>query len=103
MDELQRDLCPSIILTVLHGLAWLIAMPSRRTCHTKGDFHFVDVHVGKRLRKRRQRLGMKFHELAAAAGVSFQQLQKYESAQNRVSTSRLHQLARALGPYRLVF
>jgi len=33
------------------GLASLIAMPPRRTYYSKGEFHFVDVHVGARLRR----------------------------------------------------
>jgi transcriptional regulator with XRE-family HTH domain len=71
-------------------------MPPRRTCTAKGDSHFVDVHVGARLRCRRELLGIKVQQLAATVGVSFQQVQKYESAENRISPSRLYQFARAL-------
>jgi transcriptional regulator with XRE-family HTH domain len=71
--------------------------PPRRICYSKGEFHFVDVHVGARLRQRRELLGIKIQNLAAAAGVSFQQVQKYESAENRISPGRLYQFARALG------
>jgi transcriptional regulator with XRE-family HTH domain len=70
-------------------------MPPSRTCTANGDFHFVDVHVGARLR-RRERLGIKVQQLAALIGVSFQQIQKYESAENRISPSRLYSFARAL-------
>jgi transcriptional regulator with XRE-family HTH domain len=56
-----------------------------------------DVHVGARLRRRRQLLGIKVQQLAAVTGVSFQQIQKYECAQNRISPSRLYSFARTLG------
>ena len=56
----------------------------------------VDIHVGSRLRQRRTLLGMSQEKLAAAFGVSFQQIQKYERGANRVSASRLHQLTRIL-------
>lgn len=57
----------------------------------------VDVHVGKRLRLRRALLGLSQEQLAAAVGVTFQQIQKYERGSNRVSASRLFDIARVLG------
>jgi len=57
----------------------------------------VDVHVGVRIRLRRMLLGMTQAQLGAAVGVTWQQIQKYETAANRVSASRLHGIARALG------
>jgi|SRR6516164_8479444 transcriptional regulator with XRE-family HTH domain len=71
-------------------------MPPRRTCYEKGDFHFVDVHAGTRLRRRGELLGITVQRLAAKAGISFQQIEKYEAAQNRISPSRLYRFARAL-------
>jgi len=56
----------------------------------------VDVHVGSRLRLRRTLLGISQEELAARLGLAFQQVQKYETGANRVSASRLFQLAGAL-------
>ncbi len=56
----------------------------------------VDVHVGSRLRLRRKLLGMTQTDLGDAIGVRFQQVQKYESGKNRVSASRLCDLARVL-------
>jgi transcriptional regulator with XRE-family HTH domain len=56
----------------------------------------VDVMVGRRLRRRRRLLGITQQELAALCGVSFQQVQKYESAYNRVSVAMLWKLAGAL-------
>lgn len=56
----------------------------------------VDVHIGRRLRLRRTVLGMRQDELARSVGITFQQLQKYETGENRVSASRLYQLAEEL-------
>lgn len=57
----------------------------------------IDIHVGKRLRLRRTLLSMSQEQLAAAVGVTFQQIQKYERGSNRVSASRLYDIARVLG------
>lgn len=56
----------------------------------------IDVHIGKRLRARRRQLGLTQIELAAKVCVRFQQIQKYECADNRISAARLWQLAVAL-------
>ncbi|MFN4100146.1 MAG: helix-turn-helix domain-containing protein [Pararhodobacter sp.] len=59
--------------------------------------HPVDVHVGKRIRHRRWMVGMTQQQLADAVGIKFQQIQKYETGMNRVSASRLWDIARTLG------
>ncbi len=56
----------------------------------------VDVHVGARLRVRRTLLGMTQTVLGEAIGLTFQQVQKYESGANRISASRLFALSRVL-------
>ena len=56
----------------------------------------VDVHVGLRIRLRRKELGVSQEKLAEAIGLTFQQVQKYERAANRVSGSKLYEVARAL-------
>jgi transcriptional regulator with XRE-family HTH domain len=56
----------------------------------------VDLHIGQRVRHRRWLLGMTQQQLAQAVGIRFQQIQKYESGANRISASRLWDLARAL-------
>ena len=56
----------------------------------------VDVHVGLRTRLRRKELGVSQEKLAEAIGLTFQQVQKYERAANRVSASKLYEVARAL-------
>ncbi|RYH01852.1 XRE family transcriptional regulator [Salipiger sp. IMCC34102] len=58
--------------------------------------HEVDVHVGKRIRHRRWMLGMTQQNLAEAVGIKFQQIQKYETGMNRVSASRLWDIAVAM-------
>ncbi|MDP9196109.1 MAG: helix-turn-helix domain-containing protein [Pseudomonadota bacterium] len=56
----------------------------------------IDVHVGKRLRLYRTRMNITQDKLAEAVGVTFQQMQKYERGANRISASKLYQLAAAL-------
>ena len=56
----------------------------------------VDVHVGTRMRLRRTLLGLSQEKLGAAIGLTFQQVQKYERGANRISASRLFDLARIL-------
>ena len=56
----------------------------------------IDVHLGRRLRRRRRLLGLTQQQLASVCGVRFQQIQKYECAANRMSAARLWQLAEAL-------
>lgn len=56
----------------------------------------VDVHVGQKLRARRNLVGMTQQEMAEATKVTFQQVQKYETGKNRTSASRLYQFARLL-------
>ena len=58
--------------------------------------HPVDIHVGKRIRHRRWMVGMTQQQLAEKVGIKFQQIQKYETGMNRVSASRLWEIARTL-------
>ncbi|MCV6585309.1 MAG: helix-turn-helix transcriptional regulator [Marinibacterium sp.] len=58
--------------------------------------HPVDVHVGKRVRHRRWLVGMTQQQLAECVGIKFQQIQKYETGANRISASRLWDIADAL-------
>jgi len=57
----------------------------------------VDVHIGQKVRTRRNLLGLSQTELADAAGITFQQVQKYEKGVNRIGASRLQQFSEALG------
>ena len=56
----------------------------------------VDLHVGARIKLRRSLLGLSQERLGDALGLTFQQVQKYERGANRVSASRLYDLARVL-------
>jgi transcriptional regulator with XRE-family HTH domain len=56
----------------------------------------VDTHVGRRLRSLRKTNDLSQKEVAGMAGISFQQLQKYERGNNRISASRLWALAKGL-------
>jgi transcriptional regulator with XRE-family HTH domain len=57
----------------------------------------VDAHIGQKIRARRILLGLSQTDLANAAGITFQQIQKYEKGANRVGASRLQQFSDALG------
>lgn len=56
----------------------------------------IDIHVGTRLRLRRTLMGLSQEKLGDAVGITFQQLQKYERGSNRISASRLFNLAQVL-------
>ena len=56
----------------------------------------IDLHLGKRLRRRRRLLGLTQQQLAATVGIRFQQIQKYECGANRISAARLWELSEAL-------
>ncbi|MEE4238066.1 MAG: helix-turn-helix transcriptional regulator [Anderseniella sp.] len=56
----------------------------------------IDVHVGSRLRMRRMLVGMSQEKLGEHLDLTFQQVQKYEKGSNRISASRLFEMARIL-------
>ncbi|HKK36199.1 MAG TPA: helix-turn-helix transcriptional regulator [Paracoccaceae bacterium] len=58
--------------------------------------HPVDAHVGKRVRHRRWMMGMTQQQLGERVGIKFQQIQKYETGMNRISASRLWDIAQSL-------
>ena len=59
--------------------------------------HPVDIHVGSRLRALRTRRGLSQTNLADKLGLTFQQVQKYESGANRISASKLFAISRITG------
>lgn len=59
--------------------------------------HPVDRHVGRRVREKRTSLGYTQRDLSRALGLTFQQIQKYESGANRISASKLWHAARFFG------
>jgi len=56
----------------------------------------IDNHIGHRMQLRRMMLGLSQKDLGERCGVSCQQIQKYESASNRISAARLFQVGQAL-------
>jgi transcriptional regulator with XRE-family HTH domain len=56
----------------------------------------VDLHVGARIRMRRRMQGVSQERLAESLGLTFQQVQKYERGANRVSASKLYEIAATL-------
>jgi transcriptional regulator with XRE-family HTH domain len=68
-----------------------------RSRHPENNMpHPVDVEVGRRVRIRRQQLNMSQTDLANELKLTFQQVQKYEKGTNRVSCSRLFEMAKAM-------
>ena len=59
-------------------------------------FHPIDVYVGQRVRFKRKVLGLTQTDLAEKVDITFQQIQKYEKGENRVSASMLYQIAQSL-------
>lgn len=58
--------------------------------------HPVDIHIGQRMRARRRMLVMSQQTLADSCGITFQQIQEYENGANRVSGSKLWEIAKAM-------
>ena len=58
--------------------------------------HPLDIALGSRVRLRRRELGLSQEQLARQVGITFQQIQKYERGANRLSFSRLVEIAHAL-------
>jgi transcriptional regulator with XRE-family HTH domain len=56
----------------------------------------IDQHVGRRVRVRRKLASLSQQQLAQALGLTFQQVQKYEKGSNRISASKLYQIAKLL-------
>jgi transcriptional regulator with XRE-family HTH domain len=57
----------------------------------------IDKHLGDQIRNRRQAINMTQDHLGGELGVSFQQIQKYESGKNRISAARLYEVCHVLG------
>jgi transcriptional regulator with XRE-family HTH domain len=74
-----------------------ISQTPRRPGRRKSDKpNPIDVHVGSRVRLRRNMLGLSQEKLGEAIGLTFQQVQKYERGANRIGASRLLELSRVL-------
>ena len=68
----------------------------RRTDSARTGAHPVDRHVGQAVRLRRKLRGVSQQALAERLGITFQQVQKYETGANRISASTLHGNAQVL-------
>lgn len=79
-----------------HESSEIAAKPPRRRAQD-GKPRAADAYVGFKLRQRRTLLGMSQESVAAAIGLTLQQIQKYENGTNRVGASRLWDLAQVLG------
>jgi transcriptional regulator with XRE-family HTH domain len=73
-----------------------VASPPATAAGDDAGPHPVDRHVGLHIRMRRKALGISQERLAEQLGLTFQQVQKYERGANRVSASKLWEIARAL-------
>lgn len=92
------------IRTRLHAI--LVQSTEIRHCNLRGATvmakksgkraNAFDQHIAVRLRAKREELGRSQTEVANRLGVTFQQVQKYEKATNRISAGRLWQLAKYL-------
>ena len=60
------------------------------------DINAIDLHVAQKLRRLRSKAGFSQKKLAECAGISFQQVQKYESVKNKISTTRLFEFSQIL-------
>jgi transcriptional regulator with XRE-family HTH domain len=78
---------------------WIVRTSAERSKYGRGTGvpDPVDVEVGARIRTRRLLIGMNQETLAGRLGLTFQQVQKYEGGANRVSASRLAEIAEILG------
>lgn len=63
----------------------------------ENPYHHVDIETGLRIRKHRMLRGVSQEKLAEGCDLTFQQIQKYETGRNRVSASRLVQIADVIG------
>lgn len=68
----------------------------QRGRHPDGTPNKIDIFVGNRIKQKRRTLKLSQQQLAEELHISFQQLQKYESGQNRISASRLWDLSQIL-------
>src|SRR5215831_7487834 len=77
----------------VHSFGERSAMAGRLQLPRKNTPNLTDQHVGSRVRMRRKMVAMSQEKLAAALGLTFQQVQKYEKGATRISASRLQQMS----------
>ncbi|MBB3571810.1 helix-turn-helix transcriptional regulator [Rhizobium sp. BK491] len=69
----------------------------RKTPHLEAKVQPIDIHIGQQLRILRMQMRLSQGDLGRGIGLSYQQIQKYEWARNRVSASMLYEMARFFG------
>ncbi|WP_035441943.1 helix-turn-helix domain-containing protein [Asticcacaulis sp. YBE204] len=74
----------------------MLSAPAIHHSQHTGSPNAVDIHVGACVRARRKALGFSQEYLAEQIGLTFQQIQKYEKGTNRISASKLFDIATAL-------
>jgi transcriptional regulator with XRE-family HTH domain len=75
-----------------------------RFASESGDLEGMEKIIGKRLREARLQEKITQKQLGKLVGISFQQIQKYESGKNRISASRLYEISQLLGfPFEFFF
>ena len=93
----SRALSTRSLLLLHYARPMAMQQQARQPGRQKGDKpNPIDVHVGSRVRLRRNMLGLSQEKLGEAIGLTFQQVQKYERGANRIGASRLHDLSRVL-------
>ena len=89
-------LAPVVIAISKSSMADVKMKKTKRKSASPRSANAIDAYIGARMRERRLALEMSQDQLGRELGVSFQQIQKYESGQNRVSAARLFDVCKAL-------
>jgi transcriptional regulator with XRE-family HTH domain len=82
---------------VIEYRSFIVDLLGMGECEVTENIRPVDRSVGRRVRMVRVSRGLSQGALASQLGLTFQQLQKYERGTNRISASKLHDIARILG------
>ena len=89
-------LAPAVIAFSKSSMADVKMKETKRKSASSRSATAIDSYIGARMRERRHALNISQDQLGKQLGVSFQQIQKYESGQNRVSAARLFDICKAL-------
>ena len=89
-------LAPAVIAFSKSSMADVNMKKTKRKSASPKSANAIDAYIGARMRERRLALEMSQDQLGRELGVSFQQIQKYESGKNRVSAARLFDICKAL-------
>jgi DNA-binding XRE family transcriptional regulator len=89
-------LAPAVIAFSKSSMADVNMKKTKRKSASPRSANAIDAYNGARMRERRLALNISQNQLGKALGVSFQQIQKYESGENRVSAARLFDICKVL-------